>query len=151
MREITRNIVSAVLVSKDAKILFGKKDPAKGGVYADCWHIPGGGIDDGEDQITALKREIMEEVGIDISTAHVSLLDDRGRGTSEKTLKDTGERVLCHMVFHVYEVHLDQNAADVRVSLNDDLVEYQWVDKANLTSIEVPPPGVELYKRLRWI
>ena len=39
---------------------MGMKDPQKGGVYADCWHIPCGVIDDGENKITALKREILE-------------------------------------------------------------------------------------------
>jgi hypothetical protein len=42
MREIERTIVSALIFSQDGKLLMGKKDPAKGGVYPDCWHIPGG-------------------------------------------------------------------------------------------------------------
>jgi len=42
MRTINRDIVSAVILSKDFKILLGKKDPSKGGVYASSWHIPGG-------------------------------------------------------------------------------------------------------------
>jgi 8-oxo-dGTP pyrophosphatase MutT (NUDIX family) len=27
---------------------MGQKDPNKGGVYSDYWHIPGGGVDNGE-------------------------------------------------------------------------------------------------------
>lgn len=43
------------------------KDVNKGGVYTDCWHIPGGGIEEGEDKNSALMREVKEETGIDIS------------------------------------------------------------------------------------
>lgn len=43
LREITREIVSGLIFSADGKLLMGKKDPTKGGVYSDCWHIPGGG------------------------------------------------------------------------------------------------------------
>jgi len=44
MRQQDRTIVSAVLISRDKKILLGKV--REGGVYPDCWHIPGGGIDE---------------------------------------------------------------------------------------------------------
>lgn len=64
MRKIKREIVSALLFSKDNKLLMGKKDPTKGGVYPDCWHLPGGGVDDGESLVDALKREVIEEVGM---------------------------------------------------------------------------------------
>jgi 8-oxo-dGTP pyrophosphatase MutT (NUDIX family) len=53
MRAIHRDIVSALIFAKDGKLLMGKKESDGGGVYADCWHIPGGGIDEGEDQIKA--------------------------------------------------------------------------------------------------
>jgi ADP-ribose pyrophosphatase YjhB (NUDIX family) len=56
MRTIHRTIVSALIYSNDGKLLMGKKDPAKGGVYNDCWHIPGGGIEEGEGKIEALTR-----------------------------------------------------------------------------------------------
>ena len=52
MNEICRDIVSALIWSKDEKLFLGRKHPEKGGVYADCWHIPGGGIDEGEDKET---------------------------------------------------------------------------------------------------
>lgn len=148
MRTVTRDIVSALIFSKDGKLFLGKKDPAHGGVYPDCWHIPGGGVDAGETKEQALVREIKEETGIDISTSDIALVDDSGKDTTEKTLKDTGEQVLCHMNFTVYKAILDTNAVDVNISLTDDLVEYMWVDVSQLGTLKLTPPSVELFRRL---
>jgi 8-oxo-dGTP pyrophosphatase MutT (NUDIX family) len=74
MRTIHRTIVSALIFSKDGKLLMGMKDPKNGGVYADCWHIPGGGVDEGETKEQALRREMLEEVGIDIANCTVAQL-----------------------------------------------------------------------------
>jgi len=64
MKTIRRIIVSALIFSKDNKILMGKKNLNGGGVYVDCWHLPGGGINENEDKIEALIRE-------EIGRAHV--------------------------------------------------------------------------------
>jgi len=149
MRTIFRNIVSALIFSKDGKLLLGKKDPSKGGVYSDVWHIPGGGVDEGENLDEALKREISEEVGIDISSYTIELADDQGSGASEKTLKDTGEKVLCDMKFTVYKVVIsDKNADEIVVKLNDDLVEYYWAQQDELSRLPLVPASVTLFQRL---
>lgn len=151
MREIEREIVSALIFSKDGKIFQGMKDPKDGGVYADCWHIPGGGIDEGEELVTALLREVKEETGIDITEEKIELLDDTGRGQSVKTLKDTGEKVLCNMKFNVYKVAINENADDIPVVLNDDLVKYHWIEPSELKNIKLTPPSVELFTRLGYL
>jgi 8-oxo-dGTP pyrophosphatase MutT (NUDIX family) len=147
MRSIQRDIVSALIFSKDGKLLMGMKDPHGGGVYADCWHIPGGGIDEGEDKLTALRREVREEVGIDIGSAAVNLVDDQGSGQSEKILKDTGEKVLCKMIFNVYRVDLPQLAANVKLGPHDDLVKLAWVSPRSLVGYKLTPPSILLFKR----
>lgn len=150
MRTIHRDIVSALIFSKDGKLFQGRKDPKKGGVYATAWHIPGGGVDAGEDTLSALVREIREETGIDISRYEITLVDDIGKGSSEKTLQG-GEHVVCEMSFFVYSVFLDTDASNTIVTLNDDLVEYQWTDLHSLHSLELTPPSVALFKRLGYV
>lgn len=150
MRTIQRTIVSALIISKDGKLLMGMKDPIKGGVYSDCWHIPGGGIDEGENEITALKRELMEEIGVDISDQEVKIIDNTGSGKSEKTLAD-GEKVLCEMSFHVYQIDLDIIASEAKVKLNDDLVKVEWVELTNLNNYKLTPPSLKLFTKLGWI
>jgi len=145
MREIQRKIASAIISSKDHKILMGKKDPAKGGVYSDCWHIPGGGVYDGETLEQALKREVLEETGIDISSYKAKLIPIANSGVAEKTLK-TGERVLCHMEFNVFEVNInDQEAEDILLTLADDLVEMRWFSSEELKEVKQIPGGKEFF------
>ena len=149
MKEIQRDIVSALLISKDKKLFQGKKDPLKGGVYLDFWHIPGGGVEVGEEKIEALRREIAEETGIDISSYDIELVDDVGRGESEKTDRISGERMICKMHFFVYKVDInDCIASDINVSLDDDLVAYQWTPIDKLDTVAVTPPSRELFKRI---
>lgn len=153
MRTIHREIATAIIFSKDGRLLQGRKDAKAGGVYADgYWHIPGGGVHDRETKEQALIREIKEEVGLDISRCIIKLVDDAGHGSSEKVLKQTGEKVLCIMHFNAYRIDLPMNAADTHVVPGDDIVEYRWTDiKTELANLKITPPSVELFKRLGYL
>lgn len=152
MRTIHRDIATAVIFSRDGRILQGMKDSKAGGVYPGCWHIPGGGIQDGEDQLAALQREILEETNIDIRPYRATLIDDQGVGESEKILHETGERVVCRMRFYVYRVVIhDKDAGEIPIQLNDDLVSYQWTRPEDLDALPLTPPSRELFKRLGFI
>lgn len=143
LREIDRDIASIVIISADKKLLMGRKDPAEGGVYPNVWHIPGGGVDDGESLIAAAKREALEEVGIDLTDKTLTPLP-RGRGESPKTLS-SGEKVWCNMVFNRFEIRLEEDAADVDMKAGDDLVELRWFTREELKSVELVPGGREFF------
>lgn len=152
MRTIQRDIVAALIFSKDGKLFQGMKDTNGGGVYLDCWHIPGGGIEQGEGKIQAIIREVKEETGIDIAKYKIELVDDTGKGESEKILKDTGEKVLVAMRFYTYKVVIDDKDADeIAVALNDDLAEYHWINLADVNDYKLTPPSVELFIKLGYL
>jgi 8-oxo-dGTP pyrophosphatase MutT (NUDIX family) len=146
MRTIYRVIVSAVIFSKDNKILLCKKDPKRGGVYGDCWQIPGGGMEENENQMETLAREIKEEVDIDISSAGIDKTPFVCDGKSEKTLRNTGERVLIEMTFNDYKVVLNEISSKVKVKLNEEFVEYKWFGVEELKNIKHTPPSILLFK-----
>jgi 8-oxo-dGTP pyrophosphatase MutT (NUDIX family) len=149
MQTILRDIASAIVLSKDGKILMGEKRADKAAVYADCWHIPGGGVDEGEAIQAALLRELKEEIGLDCSDCDIRLVDDQGSGESVKKLDDKAVRV--KMRFFVHEVKVDQNASDIRLSEDDDLVNLRWFVRDELPSVKLTPPSMSLFKRLGYL
>ena len=125
MRTIKRDIVGGLLFSNDEHVLVGKN--VKGGVYEDLWVIPAGGIDPGETKVEALIREIMEEVGIDIRRAVIRLLPEVQTAKTQKTLRDTGERVLVDMTFYNFKVMIDKPSTRLPIVLEDDFGYAEWV------------------------
>ena len=147
MRTINHRIVAVHIVSADGKILFGRKDSAKGGVYPDCWHIPGGGVDEGETDEQAMRREILEETGITVDPSQLRLIDDQGAGESVKQL-GSGEEVLVKMQFSIYVTILDELASEIKITAGDDLVDFMWFTFDELSTITLTPPGRALFDRI---
>jgi ADP-ribose pyrophosphatase YjhB (NUDIX family) len=149
MRTIRRDCVVGLIYSRDGKVLLGMKSPKSGGVYIDCWHLPGGGIDRGETQAEALTREMAEEVGLDISNAEeVTFVDDKGKGESKKLLKETSEMVWCKMHFYTYRITFNKDANDIATRAGDDLQSLKWVYRAKLRDYKLTPPTFELLHRI---
>ena len=149
MRTIKRDIAGALLFSNDEHVLIGKN--VKGGVYEDLWVIPGGGIDNNESKEEAAKREILEEVGIDISKAKAEPIALIQTGTTEKTLRDTGERVLVDMTFYNFKVTIDLPAQDIPIKLEDDFGHAEWVPIQKLAERTYSPSVESLLKSLSLI
>ncbi len=55
-----RTGVGIIVLNKQNKIFVGKRKDNPGGK----WQMPQGGVDEGEDYITAMKRELLEETSI---------------------------------------------------------------------------------------
>jgi 8-oxo-dGTP diphosphatase len=59
--------VAVALLLKDGCVLMGERRPEK--VYPLHWEFPGGKLEDGETATEAMKRELQEELAIDIQDA----------------------------------------------------------------------------------
>lgn len=148
MRTIKRRVVSAYIVSSDKKILLGMKDPDGGGTYVECWHNIGGGVDAGESDEQALKREVLEETGIDISEADIRFIDDKITGESTKRLP-TGEKVLVKMHGSVYKVSIKKPVVEIASTPGDDLVTLKWFRLSQFEELNLmTPPAKELLARI---
>ena len=148
LRQIERDIVGAVIVSADGKLLLGKNRP--GGVYEGMLTVPGGGIEPGEDATAALHREVLEETGIDLTHATVEQVATT-TGGSEKTLPDTGERVWAAMTFHNYMVTLDVPASDVTLAAGSDFAQARWLTRHELASQHLAPTVAQLLATLGYL
>jgi 8-oxo-dGTP pyrophosphatase MutT (NUDIX family) len=140
MRTIYRDVIGGYIFSKDGKLLLGQN--RKGGVYEGEYVIPGGGIEEGESKEDALKRELLEETGIDITDAKIIPFDNSS-AENEKTLRDTDERVLVKMNFHDFRVDLNLNAAEVVIKAKDDWYKPRWFNLNELKGANVCEPTLK--------
>lgn len=146
MRTIKRDIVGAFIFSGDNKLLLGKT-----GVYSGEWVVPGGGITDGETKIEALRREMLEETGIDINDYKVEAIEGSITGTSEKNLRDTGEHVKVDMTFYNYIVRLLEPAYRVEIRTDDDFFDAKWFAMDEIAHMSVSEPTIISLKKLGYL
>ena len=61
-------VVAVALIDADDRILIAQRPEGK--KLAGLWEFPGGKLETGESVEQALKRELLEEIGLDISAVH---------------------------------------------------------------------------------
>lgn len=119
-----RLIQKCIIVGKDGKILALKRAPddhSRGG----NWDLPGGGYEQGEDVIEAIKREVMEEVGLTVISTFPVYFTNR-IGVAEGFFQgDT--------VFGSCYLSTDWVG---EVVLSSEHVEYQWVTPEDLKDLD---------------
>jgi 8-oxo-dGTP diphosphatase len=60
-------VVAAALYGRDGRILIAQRPPGKH--MAGRWEFPGGKVDTGESELTALARELREELGVEVTSS----------------------------------------------------------------------------------
>jgi nucleoside triphosphatase len=123
-----RVISVGVIQNAQGEFLICKK-PARRGVFPGQWGLPGGGIEDGETPEAALRRELLEEVGLAVEEIQ-PLFFSFGRYV--KYFPDGAQRVM-DMLFLLYSCR----AASLNVRLNDEFEAYQWVSQPALRDFDL--------------
>ncbi len=132
-----RIIVSA-LIEKDGNFLFGRKAPGVG-PYPDQWLIIGGGVEETDETLEqALRREVKEETGLEITNLQQVMFDEDIR-------EKKGEMI--HMILLNYKA--DWLSGKPRPG--DDITTLQWVKKTDLLNLDIPDVTKRLLKKLQLI
>jgi nucleoside triphosphatase len=100
----------AALIAHQNKVLIVRTHKWSG-----LWGVPGGKIDYGEDTITALKREMQEEVGLEIRDAVYAFYSD--------IIEDPLFYKPAHFLSLEFVAYSDSN----NVIPNEEIAEFAWV------------------------
>ena len=102
--------------------------PKNRGVFPGQWGLPGGGVETGEQMYDALRREVKEELGIEIhDITPWSFRDD----VRVKSYSHGKEKV--YMIYLIF----DCKTSDAVLKLNDELDEYAWVTPDKLVNYDL--------------
>ena len=121
-------VVGAVLINSDRRILACQR--ASDQIMGGHWEFPGGKVDAGESKIDALKRELDEELGIDIEV-----------GKMVGTLEHDYQSMIVHLSFYSCKT----TDTDFQLSVHDD---YIWFSEDDALGINWLPADIDFVERL---
>ena len=122
--ELTKNAV-AIIVNNDNKILLLKRSDDPKIWQPSKWALVGGGIEKGEKPEEAVKREIKEEIGLEI--------DKFIKTFSIQRHKDSVE--------HIFACRYSGEPTDI--TLNEENTKYGWYDTKEIDFLDTVPHLME--------
>lgn len=134
-----RTIVVGLVWNRNGELLFCRMDPNRG-VFPGQWGFPGGGIEPGERMEHALRRELREELGIEVENVRPAFFKDC---THDKIFADGTTRPV-YMIFLLFHC----NAVSDRLELNDEFVDYRWVREDEVGAMDLNTETVDTLERL---
>lgn len=126
-KKIIKDIHAAIGIIQNGRRYFIQKRPSKG-LLADLWEFPGGKIEKGESAAATIKRELKEELGVELKSL---------RWLMETKHFYTEFRV--HL--HVFQCELKKNPV-----LNRNR---RWVDMADFYRYPMPSGSVKIVEALK--
>ncbi len=123
-----RLIVVPIIRDEQGSVLLCRM-AADRGVFPDQWALPGGGVETGERIEEAVRREVREELGVEVTEANPLFFKDL---LHEKTFPG-GERSLIYMVFLLFECRVSSAV----LTLNAEFSEYAWIPPTVLGSYDL--------------
>lgn len=118
------NVVNAVIKNKDgSRFLVIKR---KEGIHAGKWAFPGGMVEKGETAEEALKREVKEEVGLDIAKIIRKISEYEYNRNEDSINKKEKSRGQCFLA----------SAKNSNVKIGKDIRDFKWATIEEFENLE---------------
>ncbi|MCE3254759.1 MAG: pyrophosphohydrolase [Rickettsiaceae bacterium] len=130
-----RSGVGIVVINRDKKIFVGKRIDN----HSDAWQMPQGGLDAGEDEDTAMFRELVEETGIkDVRVISKSKKYFYYNLPYKLQKKFWGGKFLGQKQrWYLAEFLGDDSLVNINTS-DPEFSEWKWISKEELVNVIVP-------------
>jgi len=114
--------VGALIFQRDRILMAQRgKDPLKG-----WWSLPGGALETGESLADAVRREVLEETGLEVRPLEVFEI-------FERIMRDADGRPEYHYVLIDYTCRVTGG----RLRAGDDVVHVEWVRRPDLRKMQI--------------
>lgn len=129
-------VIAVALIERDDQILLGRK-PDGVGPYPNTWHIPGGGINLGEESLLeAVRREVKEETGLEVS--------DIKRMSFDEDYEPDKHGEMTHYIF----LRFRMKAKGKKQQAADDLIRLEWFKKSDVKKLALNRATVKYLKEI---
>lgn len=128
LEEERRFRVVAALIRQDGKVLLTQRWPGKH--MGLTWEFPGGKVEPGESDEEALKRELFEELGIDVEIGSCCFETCHGYGAREVHL----------LIYRCKLLSGTPSAIDVKA--------IEWAEEKSLLSRNFPPADIPFVQEI---
>jgi 8-oxo-dGTP diphosphatase len=126
---VKRVQVVAAVVRRGSRILVTRRQP--GGPLGDLWEFPGGKVEAGESEPEALRREITEELGCEVTVGRL-------------LFRHAYDYPHAHVDLAFYDCSMAE-AAEPRLL---GVAELEWTEPEKLSSFEFCPADVAVLERI---
>ncbi|MBB5225678.1 NUDIX domain-containing protein [Treponema ruminis] len=118
------------------KILIAHRNPT--GQMGDRWEFPGGKVEDGESDQTAIVREFEEEFGVKVSV---------GEKITETFFMHNGKQI----ALHAYEIKVPHDGIAQKYVLTEH-TEYKWAFPAEIPTLNFVDSDMLIYPDvMKWV
>lgn len=131
-----------IIRNKKDEVLLCKMPP-KLGLYPNQWGILGGGMEEGEVIEQTLRREAVEELGIEISDIRPFTFHD------DKRLKyfADGHTEEIYMIYCIFDCVWVKG----EIKINEEWEEWRWVRQSELKNYDLNMPTIKTFKLKGWL
>ncbi len=124
-------VAAGVIIEHDRVLVTQRK---AGGHLAGMWEFPGGKVEPGEDPKQALRRELQEELGIDVEVGDIV-------DVTFHRYTDADKAVL--LLFYEAARRPDSRAPEAL-----DVAAFTWADRGALDPAHFPPADLEVLRKV---